>query len=97
MVKITRRYDVNAGVPLSVTARITWAVPGEFGVSVATPVLALATVTRGVATPRPPGGAEGTPVARPAQDPGVAAGAAPPWPPPRRPPPGLGMPLPASA
>ena len=65
IVRITRRYDVNAGVPLSVTARITCATPGVFGVTVATAVLPLATLTRGVGPGRAPGGADGIPVARP--------------------------------
>jgi hypothetical protein len=32
-------YDVNAGRPLSVTAKITCATPGVFGITIATAVL----------------------------------------------------------
>lgn len=60
---MTRRYDVRLGFPLSVTARMTCAVPGAFGVTEATALSPLETETRGIGAGRPPGGADGRPPA----------------------------------
>src|SRR5262245_28525746 len=80
IVKTTRRYDVRAGTPLSVTARMTCATPGVFGVTLATAAPAFAIVMRGIGAGRPPRGAEGIPAVGAALDPRPAA-AAPPAPP----------------
>src|SRR5262245_482938 len=98
MVRTTRRYDVNAGTPLSVTARITCATPALFGITVATAALPFVTVTRGVGTGRPPRGADGIPAAGPVFDPRPAGAGPPPAAPgpPARPPLVFGKPVPAS-
>ncbi len=51
-----RRYDVRLGVPSSVTARMTWAVPGVLGITVAADVSPFVTVMRGFGVGRPPAG-----------------------------------------
>ena len=47
IVRITRRYDVSVGLPLSSTARMTCAVPATRGVTVRRDVDSLVSVTRG--------------------------------------------------
>ena len=55
-----RRYDVKLGVPSSVTARMTCAMPGVLGITVAAgDVSPCVTVTRGLGVGRPPTGAGG--------------------------------------
>src|SRR6185312_1863457 len=59
IVRMTRRYEVRLGLPESSTARITCAVPGMRGTTVAFALVEFSTTTRAGGWRGPPEGADG--------------------------------------